>query len=124
MHTHVEYIIVATDYVTKWVEAKATIKNNAQTTAKFLYEHAFTRYGLPIEIVTDRGTHFLNEVIEHLLEEFMVIHKKFAPYHQQDNGHAKSTNKILCTVLTKIISQTKTDWEQKLHATLWAYRVA
>ena len=124
MHTHAECIIVATDYVTKWVEAKATKKNNARTTAKFLYKHVFTRYGLPIEIVSDRGTHFLNEVIEHLLEEFMVIHKKSAPYHPQANGQAESTNKILCTVLTKIVSQTKTDWEQKLHAALWAYRVA
>lgn len=124
MHTHAEYIIVATNYVTKWVEAKATIKNDARTTAKFLYEYVFTRYGLPIEIVSDRGTHFLNEVIEHLLEEFMVIHKKSAPYHPQANGQAESTNKILCTVLTKIVSQTKTDWEQKLHAALWAYRVA
>ena len=98
MHTHTEYIIVATDYVTKWVEAKATIKNDARTTARLLYEHFFTRYGLPIEIISDRGTHFLNEVIEHLLEEFMVIHKKSAPYHPQANGHAESTNKILCIV--------------------------
>ena len=42
VHTHTEYIIVATDYVTKWVEAKATIKNDAWTAAKFLYEHVFT----------------------------------------------------------------------------------
>lgn len=115
MHTHAEYIIVAIDYVTKWVEAKATIKNDARTTAKFLYEHVFTRYDLPIEIVSDRGTHFLNEVIEHVLKELMVVHKKSTPYHPQANGHAESTNKILCTVLTKIVSQTKTDWEQKLH---------
>ena len=86
MHTHAEYIIIAIDYATKWVEAKATIKNDARTTAKFLYEHVFTRYGLPIEIVSGRGTHFLNGVIEHLLEEFMVIHKKSAPYHPQANG--------------------------------------
>ena len=36
-HTHAEYIIVATDYLTKWVEAKATVKNDARTTAKFLF---------------------------------------------------------------------------------------
>ena len=48
--THIEYILVATDYLTKWVKAKATIKNDALTIAKFLYENIFTRYGLPIEL--------------------------------------------------------------------------
>ena len=72
--------------MTKWVEAKATPKNDAHTIAKFLYEYVFTRYGLLIKIVSDRGLHFLNEVIEHLLNEFMVIYRKLAPYHPQANG--------------------------------------
>ena len=53
------------DYITKWVEAKATQKNDAHTTAKFLYEYIFTRYGLSIEIVSDQGKHFLNKKIEY-----------------------------------------------------------
>ncbi|MCO5614982.1 hypothetical protein L7F22_069269 [Adiantum nelumboides] len=122
--TRAQYIIVATDYLTKWVEAKATPKNDARTTACFLYEYVFTRYGLPIEIVSDKGTHFINEVIHYLLDEFMVVHKKPAPYHPQANGQAESTNKILCTVLTKIVGTSRTDWEMKLHSALWAYRVA
>ncbi|WP_176691493.1 DDE-type integrase/transposase/recombinase, partial [Enterobacter cloacae complex sp. GF14B] len=122
--THAQYIVVATDYLTKWVEAKATQKTNARTTAQFLYEYVFVRYGLPIEIVSDRGTHFINEVIEILLDEFMVIHRKSAPYHPQANGQAEATNKTICTVLTKIVSESRTDWDQKLHSTLWAYRVA
>ena len=65
--TRAQYIIVATDYLTKWVEAKATTKNDARTTSWFLYEYVFTRYGLPIEIVSDRGTHFINEVVQYLL---------------------------------------------------------
>ena len=119
-----QYIIVATDYLTKWVEAKATRKNDARTTTCFLYEQVFTRYGLPIEIVSDRGTHFLNEVIHYLLDEFLVIHRKSAPYHPQANGQAESTNKILCTVLTKIVDNSRSEWEMKLHAAIWAYRVA
>ncbi|MCO5564622.1 hypothetical protein L7F22_018287 [Adiantum nelumboides] len=122
--SHAQFIIVATDYLTKWVEAKATTKNDTKTTAQFLYENIFTRYGLPIEIVSDRGTHFINEVIEQLLDEFMVIHRKSAPYHPQANGQAESTNKILVTVLTKIVSESRADWDQKLHSALWAYRVA
>ena len=74
--------------------------------------------------MSDRGTHFLNEVIENLLDEFMIIHRKSTPYHPQANGQAEATNKTLCTVLTKIVSDARTDWDQKLHAALWAYRVA
>ncbi|MCO5570501.1 hypothetical protein L7F22_024223 [Adiantum nelumboides] len=122
--SHAQYIIVATDYLTKWVEAKAITKNDAKTIAQFLYENKFTRYGLPIEIVSDRGTHFVNEVIEQLLDEFMVIHRKSAPYQPQANGQAESTNKILVTVLTKIVSESRADWDQKLHSVLWAYQVA
>ncbi|MCO5612833.1 hypothetical protein L7F22_067104 [Adiantum nelumboides] len=105
------------------VEAKATTKNDAKMTVQFLYENIFTRYDLPIEIVSDRGTHFINEVIEFLLDEFMVIHRKSPPYHPQVNSQAESTNKILVTILTKIVSGSRADWDQKLHSALWAYRV-
>ena len=71
MRTQAQYIISTMDYVTKWVEAKATQKNDAYKIANFLFEFVFTRYGLPIEIVSDRGLHFLHEVIENLLEKFM-----------------------------------------------------
>ena len=71
-----QYIIVATDYLTKWVEAKTTPRNDALTSAKFLFEDIFTRYGLTLEIMSDQGVHFVNEVIKFLLVEFMVIHKR------------------------------------------------
>ncbi|MCO5610490.1 hypothetical protein L7F22_064729 [Adiantum nelumboides] len=104
--THPQYINVVIDYLTKWVEARATTKNDTKMTSQFLYENIFTRYGLPIEIVSDsRGTHFINEVIEFLLDEFMVMHQKSTPYHPQANGQAKSTNKILVTILTKIVTK-------------------
>ena len=92
---HVEYIIVATDYLTKWVKAKATVRNDARTTAKFLYENIFTRFGLPIEIVSDQGVHFINELIAFLLEEFMIFHRRSAPYHPQSNDHRPTVLIIL-----------------------------
>lgn len=54
----------------------------------------------------------------------MVIHRTSAPYHPQANGQAESTNKPLCTSLTKIVEGICTDWEQKLHSVLWVYQCA
>ena len=112
--THVEYIIMAMEYLTKWVEAKATIKNDAKTITKFLYENVFTHYRLPIELVSDQGVHFINEVIEFLMAKFMVIHKHSAPYHPQANGQAKSSNKILVKIIKKLVQDNKFDWDKKL----------
>jgi hypothetical protein len=118
------YIKVATDYMTKWAEARAVRKADARSTTKFIYEHIITRFGCPIEMVTDRGTHFINEVITELLTKFMVIHRKSTPYYPRRNGQAESTNKILSGILTKICEVKRTDWETKLHFALWAYRTA
>ena len=64
------YILVATDYAIKWAEAAATKIDDAATMAKFLYENIISRYGCPKELVTDRGTHFLNKTIEELTTRF------------------------------------------------------
>ena len=122
--TRCQYLIVAMDYLTKWAEAMASTKNDAWTTAKFLYEHIFVQFGLPIEIVSDQGTHFINEVVEVLLNEFMVTHRLSVPYHPQANGQVELTNKVLCAALTKVVEGNRGTWECKLPSVLWAYRTA
>ena len=85
INSQARFIIVATDYFTKWVEVKATCKANARSTAKFLYEQVISRYGCPLELISDRGSHFLNQVIAQLTSEFMVIHRKSSSYYPQAN---------------------------------------
>ncbi|MCO5595571.1 hypothetical protein L7F22_049616 [Adiantum nelumboides] len=122
-NTQSRYIIVATDYVTKWAEAKASRKADAITTAKFLFENIIARFGCPFEIVSDNGTHFINEVIKELTSNFMISHHKSTPYYPQANGQVESTNKTLISVLTKtIVEAHHTDWDLKLTSALWAYR--
>ena len=101
--THAKYIIIDIDYLKKWAEAKAMVKNDPKTIHEFLYKYKFIRYDLPIKIVSDQSKHFVNEVIEFLLADFMVIHRKSILYHPQPNGQAKRTNKMLCTALTKVV---------------------
>jgi len=69
-------------------------------------------------------TKAISWLIDYLLDEFMVVHRKSIPYHPQGNGQAKSTNNILCMVLTKIPENSRIVREMKLHSALWSYRVA
>jgi hypothetical protein len=61
-----KYILVATDYATKWVEAKVFRTNMVVVTTRFLYEYVLTRFGCPLTIVTNQGVHFINDTIRHL----------------------------------------------------------
>ena len=81
MRTGNRYMIVATDYYTKWVEAKALRDNTAASTTKFLYEYIWCRYGCPIELVSDQGGHFLGQVVESLTTFYAAVHKRSTPYY-------------------------------------------
>ena len=61
--TGCEYIIVAIDYCTKWPEAMALQTNTTKDVAKFIYKNIMTRFGCPVELVSDQGKHSMNKVI-------------------------------------------------------------
>ncbi|KAK8612674.1 hypothetical protein V6N13_092785 [Hibiscus sabdariffa] len=118
------YIILTVDYVSKWVEAKATRNNDARTTVNFLKHFVFSRFGTPRAIISDRGTHFLNRVIEALMKKHGVTHRVATSYHPQSNGQAEVSNREIKTILEKIVKPDRKDWSLKLSDALWAYRTA
>jgi hypothetical protein len=61
------YILVCTDCVTKWVEAKALYSANEQSVVDFLFEEIFTRFRVPQEIVIDQGTQFTSNLVKALI---------------------------------------------------------
>jgi hypothetical protein len=81
-----QHILVTTDYATKWVEGRAFCTNIVVVNVKFLYEHIFTRFGCPLTIVTDQGTHFINDVIRYLIDNFIFKHISSTIYYPQGNG--------------------------------------
>jgi transposase InsO family protein len=123
-HGRKRYILVATDYATKWAEAMACKNNDAKTVIHFLYENIISRFGCPKELISDRGTHFLNEPIAELTNKFLIKHRKISPYHPRANGQTEKINGILCKILTKTIAGSATNWDDKLWGALWAYRIA
>ena len=80
------YILVAIDYMSKWVEAIAIPKNDARVVIKFLKKNIFSRFGVPRALISDRGTHFCNAQLKKVVEHYNVRHKVATPYHPQTNG--------------------------------------
>nr|GEU98376.1 hypothetical protein [Tanacetum cinerariifolium] len=75
-----KYILVAVDYLSKWVEAKALLINDARVVCKFL-KNLFARFGTPRAIISDRGTHFCNDQFVKVMQKFGVTHRLATPYH-------------------------------------------
>ena len=87
------YILVCTDYVTKWVEVRAIKNSRDEKAAKFLYEEIFTCYGVPKELVMDQEAQFTSNLITEVMKNYNIRHHKFSPYHPQENGQVEVTNR-------------------------------
>ncbi|PIN20438.1 DNA-directed DNA polymerase [Handroanthus impetiginosus] len=118
------YILVAVDYVSKWVEAVAVPNNDSKVVVNFIKKNIFTRFGTPRAIISDGGTHFCNRNIKALLSKYGVKHKIFTPYHPQTSGQVKVSNREIKRILEKTVSSTRKDWSKRLDEALWAYRTA
>nr|GEY27655.1 reverse transcriptase domain-containing protein [Tanacetum cinerariifolium] len=83
-----KYILVAVDYLSKWVKAKALPTNDARVVCKFL-KSLFARFGTPRSIISDRGTHFCNDQFAKVMLKFSVTHRLATPYHPQTGGQVE-----------------------------------
>ncbi|CAM8978287.1 unnamed protein product [Rhodiola kirilowii] len=118
------YILVAVDYVSKWVEAKATKCDDAKTVVDFLCTNLFCRYGVPKALISDQGSHFCNRMMAATLKHYHVHHRTSTSYHPQTNGQAEISNREIKGILEKMVKPKRKDWSQRLNEALWAYRTA
>ena len=112
------------EYVSKWIEAIGTAKDDGYTVIKFLRKHIFSRFGIPKALVSDGGSHFCNKNVSNFLFKQGVHHRIMTLYHPQSNGLAEVSNKKIKQILEKTVSLTRKDWFLKLDDALWAYRTA
>jgi hypothetical protein len=118
------YILLAVDYVSKWVEAKATSTNDSKVVVDFIKENIFSRFGMPRSFISDKGTHFCNRAVEALFKRYGVMHRVSTAYHPQTNGQAEISNREIKSILEKTVNPSRKDWSLRLNDALWAYRTA
>nr|GFC58952.1 reverse transcriptase domain-containing protein [Tanacetum cinerariifolium] len=118
-----KYIIVAVDYLSKWVEAKALLTNDARVVCKFL-KSLFASFGTPRAIISDHGTHFYNDQFAKVMLKYGITHRLATAYHPQTSRQVEVSNRGLKRILERIVDENHASWSDKLDDALWAFRTA
>ena len=118
------YILLAVDYVSKWVEAIACPINDTSTIMGFIQRNILSRFGAPRRIISHEGSHFANIVFAKLMSRYGIRRVMRLAYHPQSNGQVEISNREIKKVLKKTVNPSKKDWSIKLDDALWAYRNA
>ncbi|GKA48730.1 reverse transcriptase domain-containing protein [Tanacetum coccineum] len=116
-----KYILVAVDYLSKWVEAKKLPTNDTQVVVKFL-KSLFARFGTTRAIISDRGTHFCNEQFAKVMPKYEVTHCLSIAYHPQTSRQVEVLNRGLKHILERTVGENRASWSDKLDDALWAFR--
>ncbi|GKB74964.1 reverse transcriptase domain-containing protein [Tanacetum coccineum] len=118
-----KYILVAVEYLSKWVEVKVLPTNDARVVCKFL-KSLFAQFGVPRAIISDRGTHFCNDQFAKVMLKYGVTHRLSTAYHPQISGQVEVSNRGLKRILERTVGENCASWSDKLDDALWAFRTA
>jgi hypothetical protein len=118
-----KFVLLVTDYSTKWVEAIPLKKVTSENMFEFVKEHIIYRFGIPQTITTDLGTQFTSLEFRDFAESMGIKLLNSSPYYAQANGQVEASNKIMIKIIQKKIDQNPRRWHSVLNKALWAYRM-
>jgi hypothetical protein len=112
------HIITATEGLTKWLEAKAVRSATSKEAASFLMDIIF-RFGPPLAVITDNGSHFHGEFDE-LCKKLHIHHRFATPYHPQTNGQDERSHQVLLDRIRRWRLEDQDKWDLDLAASVAA----
>ncbi|CAF3264353.1 unnamed protein product [Rotaria sp. Silwood2] len=116
-----QYVLCITDYFTRWINAFALPNCSAQITAQTIFNEYICRYGVPLSILSDQGTHFKNQLMD-AMEKLMGYNHIFSTvYHPQSNGMVERFNAIFVPQLAKLQDRENNNWDEFLSPVIFAY---
>ncbi|UYV63051.1 hypothetical protein LAZ67_2002979 [Cordylochernes scorpioides] len=119
-----KWIIVCTEYMTRFATTKAISDAGAMEIAKFIVEEIILRHGAPQQIITDRGTNFMSQIIKEINNLSGISHLKTTAYHPQTNGLTERLNKTLTDMLSMYVDVEQKNWDEVLPFVTFAYNTA
>ena len=118
------YILVVSDFLTKWTEGFQMANMEAASVAKIIVEKVITRYGTPSMIHSDQGFQYESHLFTEICRLFNVKKTHTTPYHPQSDGMVERFNKTLATMLSAYVDEHHADWDEHLPYVMMAYRAA
>jgi hypothetical protein len=106
-----KFILCVTDAFTKYVELVVIPNKEALTVASAILNHWICCFGLPLELITDQGKEFTNQMGEHLFRSLDIRHSTTTSYHPQCNSQAEVCNKKIAKYLAAFVDGSTLDWE-------------
>jgi hypothetical protein len=118
------FVLVATDYFTKWTEAVALKNMTHKEVIELITEHIIHRFGIPQTLTTDQGTSFMSKEVREFAELYRIKLLNSSLYYAQANGQDESSNRTLINLIKKKISDNPKHWHKILSEALWAHRIS
>jgi hypothetical protein len=118
------FILVVTDYFTKWTEAVSLRNMTRREVISFVQEHIIYRLGVPQTLTTDQEPSFMSHQFREFTESMKIKLLNSSPYYAQANGQAEASNKVMIKIIKKRIKDNMRRWHGKLLGALWAHRTS
>ena len=116
------YILVISDYFSKYTDAYPLRRKTAYNCAKALAERWVAYHGVPTVIHSDQGREFEGHVFQRLTELLGATKTRTAPYRPQSDGLVERFNRTLLNMLSVFVCDRPTEWDEHLPYLLSAYR--
>ncbi|GJU28626.1 reverse transcriptase domain-containing protein [Tanacetum coccineum] len=118
----VKFLIVAMDYFTKWIEAKAVATISGSQVKKFVWDNIVCRFGLPREIDSDNDKQFSGDPFKGWCEKLNIVQRFASVKHPQSNGLVERENRSLGEGIKARLGEGNKNWLEELPHILWAHR--
>jgi transposase InsO family protein len=118
------FILVATDYFTKWTEAVPLRNMTRREVISFVQEHIIYRFGVPQTLTIDLGPSFMSHQFREFTESMKIKLLNSSPYYAQANDQAEASNKVPIKIIKKRIKVILRRWHEKLSEALWVHRTS